>query len=309
MIAAIHAIDPSLVLVGLAGSPLLGWAQAAACAPWPRPLPTAPTRRKARWSRGASRAPCCTTRTRWRRACCACRPRAVDSHRRQHGAHRGRIRSACMATAPAQSQMAREVRALLERSGVTVQSFVDAVPRRRCDDALSAGQPRCLAGRTRRSAETLALLASLQAEPVDGIEEMVPAARTLLVRFRPEKLSRGNAGRRIGTRSLTARIEPVRQRWSRSPSTTTVKTSTRSRRCCRPLARGGDPPSHGKRVHRRLHRLCAGLRLPDRRRSGPERAAPPEPAHEHPGRRRGAGGRLSAASIRRPARAAGRSSA
>ena len=34
-------------------------------------------------------------------------------------------------------------------------------------------------------AQTLALLASLQAEPIEGIEELVPAARTILVRFRP----------------------------------------------------------------------------------------------------------------------------
>ena len=45
----------------------------------------------------------------------------------------------------------------------------------------------------------------------------------------------------------------------------------------------------GRRVHRRLHRLRAGLRLPERRRPGPERAAPRHAAHAHPGRRRGAG--------------------
>ena len=34
--------------------------------------------------------------------------------------------------------------------------------------------------------ETLALFASLESDPVDGIEDMVPAARTLMIRFRPE---------------------------------------------------------------------------------------------------------------------------
>lgn len=35
--------------------------------------------------------------------------------------------------------------------------------------------------------ETLALFASLQNDPVEGIEETVPAARTLMIRFRPER--------------------------------------------------------------------------------------------------------------------------
>ena len=55
--------------------------------------------------------------------------------------------------------------------------------------------------------QTLALLASLQAEPIAGIEELVPAARTLLVRYRPAKLSHAALVERIGARSLTARVE------------------------------------------------------------------------------------------------------
>ncbi|RZL96045.1 MAG: 5-oxoprolinase/urea amidolyase family protein [Variovorax sp.] len=55
--------------------------------------------------------------------------------------------------------------------------------------------------------QTLALLASLQAEPIAGIEELVPAARTLLVRYRPTKVSRAALVDRIGARSLTARVE------------------------------------------------------------------------------------------------------
>ncbi|MDM0000728.1 5-oxoprolinase/urea amidolyase family protein [Variovorax sp. J22P240] len=55
--------------------------------------------------------------------------------------------------------------------------------------------------------QTLALLASLQAEPIDGIEELVPAARTLLVRHRPAKLSQAALVERIGARSLTAQVE------------------------------------------------------------------------------------------------------
>ena len=56
--------------------------------------------------------------------------------------------------------------------------------------------------------ETLALFASLQVEPIDGIEEMVPAARTLMIRFRPEKLPAADLAAHIGTRDLSARIAP-----------------------------------------------------------------------------------------------------
>jgi len=54
--------------------------------------------------------------------------------------------------------------------------------------------------------QTLALLASLQAEPIDGIDELVPAARTLLVRYRPAKVSRAALVERSGDRSLTAQV-------------------------------------------------------------------------------------------------------
>jgi KipI family sensor histidine kinase inhibitor len=56
---------------------------------------------------------------------------------------------------------------------------------------------------------TLALLSSLQAEPIDGIDELVSAARTLLVRFRPSKLSHGQLAERIGRRSLAPSVERV----------------------------------------------------------------------------------------------------
>lgn len=55
--------------------------------------------------------------------------------------------------------------------------------------------------------QTLALLTSLQAEPIAGIEELVPAARTLLVRYRPAKVSHAALVEHIGARSLTAPVE------------------------------------------------------------------------------------------------------
>ena len=46
--------------------------------------------------------------------------------------------------------------------------------------------------------ETLALFAALQAAPIGGIEEMVPAARTLMIRFRPEQVTPAARAARIG---------------------------------------------------------------------------------------------------------------
>ena len=56
--------------------------------------------------------------------------------------------------------------------------------------------------------ETLALFASLEADPVDGIQDMVPAARTLMIRFRPERLTAERLAGAIATRDLSARIAP-----------------------------------------------------------------------------------------------------
>jgi KipI family sensor histidine kinase inhibitor len=56
--------------------------------------------------------------------------------------------------------------------------------------------------------QTLALFASLQADPIGGIEEMVPAARTLMIRFRPEKVSSAALAAGLSTRDLSAKIAP-----------------------------------------------------------------------------------------------------
>ncbi|MGJ7613242.1 MULTISPECIES: 5-oxoprolinase subunit PxpB [unclassified Variovorax] len=60
--------------------------------------------------------------------------------------------------------------------------------------------------------QTLALLASLRAEPVAGIEELVPAARTLLVTFRPAAIGADELVRQIGQRSLDARETRIDKR-------------------------------------------------------------------------------------------------
>jgi KipI family sensor histidine kinase inhibitor len=50
--------------------------------------------------------------------------------------------------------------------------------------------------------QTLALLASLRADPIAGIEEMVPAARTLLLVFRPAACSMAALARAVARRDL-----------------------------------------------------------------------------------------------------------
>ncbi|KAE8142903.1 allophanate hydrolase subunit 2-domain-containing protein [Aspergillus pseudotamarii] len=52
--------------------------------------------------------------------------------------------------------------------------------------------------------ETLALLTSLQSQPVDGIKEMIPAARTLLVHFDPESVSAKALATEFHKRDLSA---------------------------------------------------------------------------------------------------------
>lgn len=56
--------------------------------------------------------------------------------------------------------------------------------------------------------QTLALFASLQADPIEGIDETVPAARTLMIRFHPDKISAETLAARIATRDLSAKIAP-----------------------------------------------------------------------------------------------------
>lgn len=56
--------------------------------------------------------------------------------------------------------------------------------------------------------ETLALFASLNADPIDGIEEAVPAARTVMIRFRPDVVSAVQLATAISRRDLSVKPEP-----------------------------------------------------------------------------------------------------
>lgn len=56
--------------------------------------------------------------------------------------------------------------------------------------------------------ETLALFASLEADPLHGIADMVPAARTLMIRFHPGATTPEALAREVATRDLSARIAP-----------------------------------------------------------------------------------------------------
>jgi len=56
-------------------------------------------------------------------------------------------------------------------------------------------------------AQTLALLASLQEMPLAGVEDLIPAARTLLVRFRPSAITPQQLAAAIGSRRLDRQAE------------------------------------------------------------------------------------------------------
>ncbi|WP_439669219.1 5-oxoprolinase subunit PxpB [Cupriavidus necator] len=55
--------------------------------------------------------------------------------------------------------------------------------------------------------QTLALLASLQRDPVHGVAELVPAARTILVHFRPSAISAAALVSAIAARDRSQRVE------------------------------------------------------------------------------------------------------
>ena len=56
--------------------------------------------------------------------------------------------------------------------------------------------------------EALALFASLQADAIEGVEELLPAARTLMIRFRPATIRAPELAARIVGRDLSAKIAP-----------------------------------------------------------------------------------------------------
>ena len=128
VIAAIHAIDSGLYLVGLAGSPLLGWAQASGLRTVAEafadraytPQGTLVSRRE----KGAVLHDAHEVAARMLRLATEGVVAAIDG-----STVRIEADSLCVhGDSPGAVQMAREVRALLERSGVSVQSFVDALP-------------------------------------------------------------------------------------------------------------------------------------------------------------------------------------
>ncbi|WP_417224316.1 carboxyltransferase domain-containing protein, partial [Achromobacter spanius] len=54
--------------------------------------------------------------------------------------------------------------------------------------------------------QTLALFAALQSRPIEGVTELVPAARTVLVVFQPERVSRDALIADIGARDTSSRV-------------------------------------------------------------------------------------------------------
>ncbi|EPN14411.1 allophanate hydrolase, partial [Pseudomonas syringae pv. actinidiae ICMP 18804] len=55
--------------------------------------------------------------------------------------------------------------------------------------------------------ETMALFDALTAEPIAGVEEIVPAARTLMIQFRPSTIERQALVNRIAGQDISQRRE------------------------------------------------------------------------------------------------------
>jgi KipI family sensor histidine kinase inhibitor len=55
--------------------------------------------------------------------------------------------------------------------------------------------------------QTLVLLASLQARPIDGVQELVPAARTILVYFAPHRITAAQLVNAIASRDLQGTVQ------------------------------------------------------------------------------------------------------
>jgi KipI family sensor histidine kinase inhibitor len=60
--------------------------------------------------------------------------------------------------------------------------------------------------------QTLALFAALNADPIPGVEDMVPAARTLMIRFQPHIISAQALVTEVSTRDLSAKPAPSEHR-------------------------------------------------------------------------------------------------
>ena len=55
--------------------------------------------------------------------------------------------------------------------------------------------------------QTLVLLASLQAQPIEGVQELVPAARTILVYFSPQRITAAALVNDIASRNLQGSVQ------------------------------------------------------------------------------------------------------
>jgi KipI family sensor histidine kinase inhibitor len=114
---------------------------------------------------------------------------------------------------PGAVEMARQVRRGSNRLGVAIRPFVDSLADdHRMTMRFLPVNLNALLVELDDLPQTLALLASLRAEPIAGIEELVPAARTLLVTFRPAAVGADELVRRIGQRSLGARETRIDKR-------------------------------------------------------------------------------------------------
>jgi allophanate hydrolase subunit 1 len=79
-------------------------------------------------------------------------------------------------------------------------------PRHECH-ALFAGQPPRHLVELADLQQTLVLLGALQASPIEGVQELVPAARTILVQFAPHIIGAAQLVRRIAACDLSGSVQ------------------------------------------------------------------------------------------------------
>ena len=134
---------------------------------------------------------------------------------------------------------------------------------------------------------TLMLFEALKRAPMEGIEEIVPAARTLTDPLPARDCNSGGAGPSSG-RAGSDPCQPRPRAAHRDSGPLRRRGFARGRGIARHHAGRGHPPPHRGRIHRCIRRLRARLRLHGRAGSGPRGPTPQNAAHAHSGGGRGA---------------------
>ena len=134
---------------------------------------------------------------------------------------------------------------------------------------------------------TLMLFEALKRAPMEGIEEVVPAARTLLIRFRPEIVTAEALARHLAGLDLTHVSRGHGQLIEIPVAATTARICQRSRNCSASRRKRSSAATPGPNTL--LHSPASRrLRLHGRAGSGPRGPTSQNAAHAHSGGGRGA---------------------